>query len=238
MSTRRLNRQQAHTFIHSLQGENFPNSYRHYLTDDAQSMRVPVRMIAQSPTRVGDDAEEINPPIPVYDASGPFGDPDCEVDVTRGIKDTRGAWIATRSDTGIVDQTESSYTQARDLDITTESIRFKARPVVRKALPERIVTQLHYARRGIVTPEMEFIAIRENMARTTIHDEQLLRQHKGEPFGATIPAQITGEFVRQEVAAGRAIIPANINHPEAEPMIIGRNFLVKVNANIGNSAVT
>ena len=228
MSTRRLNRQQAQSFIHSLQGENFPNSYRHYLTDEAHTMRVPVRMIAQSPTRID----------PVYDASGPFGDPECNVDVTAGIADIRGPWITGRNDTDVVDKSESAYTQARDKDITTESIRFKARPVIRKALPEKIVTQLHYARRGIVTPEMEFIAIRENMARSTIHDEQLLRQHKGEPFGATIPAQITGEFVRQEVAAGRAIIPANINHPEAEPMIIGRNFLVKVNANIGNSAVT
>ncbi|OFC70255.1 phosphomethylpyrimidine synthase ThiC [Alteromonas confluentis] len=238
MSTRRLNRQQAHSFIHSLQGENFPNSYRHYLTDEAHTMRVPVRMIAQSPTRIDAESEELNPPIPVYDASGPFGDPECDVDVTAGIADIRGPWIIGRNDTDVVDKSESDYTQARDKDITTESIRFKARPVIRKALPEKIVTQLHYARRGIVTPEMEFIAIRENMARSTIHDEQLLRQHKGEPFGATIPAQITGEFVRQEVAAGRAIIPANINHPEAEPMIIGRNFLVKVNANIGNSAVT
>ncbi len=238
MSTRREKRQQAQTFIQSLKGEAFPNSFRQYEEGSDPSIRVPMRMIAQSPTRISEQEEEINPDIPVYDASGVFGDPACEVDVTRGIPHCRAEWICARDDTQAIAASESSYTQARDADITSESIRFQAKNTIRKAVSGKVVTQLHYARMGIVTPEMEYIAIRENMGRAAIKNELLNQQHKGEAFGANIPAEITGEFVRREVADGRAIIPANINHPEAEPMIIGRNFLVKVNANIGNSAVT
>ena len=238
MSTRREKRQQAQTFIQSLKGEAFPNSFRQYEEGSDPSIRVPMRMIAQSPTRISEQEEEINPDIPVYDASGVFGDPACEVDVTRGIPHCRALWINARNDTQAIAASESSYTQARDADITSESIRFQAKNTIRKAASGKVVTQLHYARLGIVTPEMEYIAIRENMGRAGIKNELLNQQHEGEAFGANIPPEITGEFVRREVAEGRAIIPANINHPEAEPMIIGRNFLVKVNANIGNSAVT
>lgn len=238
MSTRRQQRENAQQFIASLSGEVFPGSVRHYETGSADDIRVPMRLITQSPTHLSNGNIETNPPIPVYDAAGVFGDPKVKVDVTAGIPLTRERWIADREDTCVVSQSESAYTQARDADITTESIRFTAKPVIRKALPGKTVTQLHYARQGIITPEMEYIAIRENMGRAGITESHLTQQHPGESFGANIPKAITPEFVRREVAEGRAIIPANINHPEAEPMIIGRNFLVKVNANIGNSAVT
>ena len=238
MSTRRQKREQAQEFIASLKGQVFPGSYRHYETGTAPDIRVPMRMIEQTPTALSSGDTETNPPIPAYDAAGVFGDPDIDVDVTQGIPLVRENWIAARQDTQPVAQSESAYTQARDADITTENIRFKAKPNMLKAQAGKTVTQLHYARQGIVTPEMEYIAIRENMGRAAITEPHLTQQHPGESFGAHIPKTITPEFVRQEVAAGRAIIPANINHPEAEPMIIGRNFLVKVNANIGNSAVT
>lgn len=238
MSTRRQKREQAQQFIASLKGQAFPNSRRHYQSNADGTVRVPMRLIDQSPTPLSDGKFETNPPIPVYDAAGVFGDPDVQVDVTKGIPAIRTPWIQAREDTRSIAKSESSYTQVRDADITTESIRFKAKPTTRKAKVGQYVTQLHYARNGIITPEMEFIAIRENMGRATIGDQLLQQQHAGEDFGARIPPSITAEFVREEVAAGRAIIPANINHPEAEPMIIGRNFLVKVNANIGNSAVT
>lgn len=238
MSTRRQKREQAQEFIASLKGQVFPGSYRHYEIGSQPDIRVPMRMIEQTPTALSSGETEVNPPIPVYDAAGVFGDPDIDVDVTQGIPLVRDKWIAARQDTQPVAHSESAYTQARDADITTENIRFKAKPCMRKAKAGKAVTQLHYARQGIITPEMEYIAIRENMGRATITEPHLTRQHPGQSFGAHIPDAITPEFVRQEVAAGRAIIPANINHPEAEPMIIGRNFLVKVNANIGNSAVT
>ncbi|MBU2979955.1 phosphomethylpyrimidine synthase ThiC [Alteromonas sp. C1M14] len=238
MSTRRQKREQAQQFIASLTGQAFPNSRRHYESNQDGSIHVPMRLIDQSPTPLSSGKFETNPPIPVYDSAGVFGDPNVQVDVTAGIPLVRDEWIKSRQDTRTVVRSESSYAQVRNADITTESIRFHAKPVRRKAVTGKNVTQLHYARNGIVTPEMEFIAIRENMGRAAIRDELLQQQHPGEDFGARIPEVITPEFVREEVAAGRAIIPANINHPEAEPMIIGRNFLVKVNANIGNSAVT
>ncbi len=202
--TRREQRAAAQRFINTLEGTTFPNSTRIYLQGSRNDIRVPMREIQLSPTLIGgskaDPQFEANEAIPVYDTSGPYGDPAVAIDVEKGIARIRSAWIAAR--TG------------------------------------KCVTQLHYARQGIVTPEMEFIALRENMGRERIRGEVLRRQHPGEGFGARLPENITPEFVRDEVAAGRAIIPANINHPESEPMIIGRNFLVKVNANIGNSAVT
>ncbi|WP_278383286.1 phosphomethylpyrimidine synthase ThiC, partial [Alteromonas mediterranea] len=181
---------------------------------------------------------EPNPPIPVYDTSGPYGDPKENIDVHKGLSPLRKTWIEERSDTRELDGVSSSFAKERENDIFTEDFRFIRSRKPLKAKAGKNVTQLHYARQGVITPEMEYIAIRENMGRQAIKDAELTQQHKGEHFGANLPETITPEFVRQEVAAGRAIIPCNINHPELEPMIIGRNFLVKINANIGNSAVT
>ena len=237
--SRREKRQQAQQFLQSLTGATFPNSTRKWLPGSRDDIRVPVRMIHLSPTLNSDaSVYEENPAIPIYDASGPFGDPESIPNVHNGIAPLRTPWITERMDSEAIKHTASDYTQQRLSDATLETIRFQKPFQFRKATAGACVTQLHYARRGIITPEMEFIAIRENLGRATLSDSDLLRQHPGAPFCSQTPREITAEFVRQEVAAGRAIIPANINHPESEPMIIGRNFLVKVNANIGNSAVT
>ena len=239
---RREQRAQAQQFIDSLQGTAFPNSTRIWITGSRDDIRVPMREIALSPTLTGGSKEtphyEDNEPVPVYDTAGAYGDPQASIDVHRGLDKLRAGWIAERNDSDAIDQLSSTYTQQRLADDGLDHLRFEHLPRPRKAKAGQRVTQLHYARRGIVTPEMEFIALRENMGRERIRSEVLLQQHAGNSFGAHLPENITPEFVRQEVAAGRAIIPANINHPESEPMIIGRNFLVKVNANIGNSAVT
>lgn len=238
---RREQRAQAQQFIASLQGTAFPNSKRIWIGGSRPDIRVPMREIQLSPTLIGGDKSapvyEDNEPVPVYDTAGAYGDPEATIDVHQGLPRLRSAWIEERADT---EQTElsSSYSQLRLKDEGLDHLRFDNLPRPRRAQPGRRVTQLHYARQGIVTPEMEFIALRENMGRERIRSEVLRQQHAGHGFGAQLPENITPEFVRQEVAAGRAIIPANINHPEAEPMIIGRNFLVKVNANIGNSAVS
>ncbi|PBI81435.1 phosphomethylpyrimidine synthase ThiC [Rahnella victoriana] len=241
-SNRREQRAQAQSFIDSLQGEAFPNSRRIYLQADRDDIRVPMREIQLSPTLVGGGKDnpqfEDNEAIPVYDTAGPYGDPSAVIDVHTGLEKLRTRWINERVDTEELPQVSSGFTQQRLADEGLDHLRFEQLPRPRKAMSGKNVTQLHYARKGIITPEMEFIAIRENMGRERIRGEVLRQQHPGESFGAHLPANITAEFVRQEVAAGRAIIPANINHPESEPMIIGRNFLVKVNANIGNSAVT
>jgi hydroxymethylpyrimidine synthase len=201
-----------------------------------------MREIQLSQTLIGGDKDnpqfEDNEPVPIYDTSGPYGDPTSELNVHKGLKKIRAPWINERSDTTEVENLSSDFTQQRLADAGLDHLRFNNRPHPLKAQTNKCVTQLHYARKGIITPEMEFIAIRENMGRERIRGEVLLQQHPGQGFGANLPENITPEFVRQEVAAGRAIIPANINHPESEPMIIGRNFLVKVNANIGNSSVT
>jgi phosphomethylpyrimidine synthase len=181
---------------------------------------------------------EPNEPIRVYDTSGFYTDPNQPVNIYDGLKKVRSGWIEERGDTVLLDQSNSVYTKERLSDETLDELRFDARIQARQAAEGHCVTQLHYARKGIVTPEMEYIAIRENMGRAKYADEVLNQQHPGINFGANLPSEITPEFVRKEVAEGRAIIPANINHPESEPMIIGRNFLVKVNANIGNSAVS
>ncbi|WKX26325.1 phosphomethylpyrimidine synthase ThiC [Tatumella ptyseos] len=237
--SRREKRQQAQQFLQSLTGATFPNSTREWLSGPRDDIRVPVRMIHLSPTLNSDaSVYEENPSIPIYDTSGPFGDPDSTPNVHDGIAPLRATWIAERMDSEAIKHTASDYTQQRLSDATLETIRFQKPFQFRKAAAGACVTQLHYARRGIITPEMEFIAVRENLGRATLPVGDLLRQHPGAPFCSQTPQEITAEFVRQEVAAGRAIIPANINHPESEPMIIGRNFLVKVNANIGNSAVT
>jgi len=220
----------------------FPASRKIYVTGSRPDLRVAMREISQSPTRValrdGTVREEANPPIRVYDTSGPYSDPSLRVDIRRGLPALREAWIAERGDTEFLPQESSTYARARLNDPELAALRFELTRPPRRARVGCNVTQLHYARRGIITPEMEYIAIRENMGLQQARELGTLgAQHPGQSFGANIPNEITPEFVRSEVAAGRAIIPANINHPEIEPMIIGRNFLVKVNANIGNSAL-
>ncbi len=241
--TRREQRAQAQEFIDSLQsGSAFPQSRRIWITGSRDDIRVPMREITLSPTHTGGSKAqptyEPNEAVPVYDTAGAYGDPAAQIDVHRGLEKLRARWIAERDDSEYLPQNSSGYTQQRLADEGLDHLRFDHLPTPRRACAGRRVTQLHYARQGIITPEMEFIALRENMGRERMRSEVLLQQHPGHSFGAHLPASITPEFVRQEVAAGRAIIPANINHPESEPMIIGRNFLVKVNANIGNSAVT
>ncbi|WP_325955037.1 phosphomethylpyrimidine synthase ThiC [Pantoea anthophila] len=241
--TRREQRAQAQEFIDSLQsGSAFPQSRRIWITGSRDDIRVPMREITLSPTHTGGSKAqptyEPNEAVPVYDTAGAYGDHAAQIDVHRGLEKLRARWIAERDDSEYLPQNSSGYTQQRLADEGLDHLRFDHLPTPRRACAGRRVTQLHYARRGIITPEMEFVALRENMGRERIRSEVLLQQHPGHSFGAHLPASITPEFVRQEVAAGRAIIPANINHPESEPMIIGRNFLVKVNANIGNSAVT
>ncbi|MEB6225536.1 phosphomethylpyrimidine synthase ThiC [Pantoea anthophila] len=241
--TRREQRAQAQEFIDSLQsGSAFPQSRRIWITGSRDDIRVPMREITLSPTHTGGSKAqptyEPNEAVPVYDTAGAYGDPAAQIDVHRGLEKLRARWIAERDDSEYLPQNSSGYTQQRLADEGLDHLRFDHLPTPRRACAGRRVTQLHYARQGIITPEMEFIALRENMGRERIRSEVLLQQHPGHSYGAHLPASITPEFVRQEVAAGRAIIPANINHPESEPMIIGRNFLVKVNANIGNSAIT
>jgi len=217
-----------------------PASRKIYVEGSRADIRVPMREIAQSDTPASFGPEK-NPPLAVYDTSGPYTDPAARIDVRQGLPALRARWIAERDDTTLLDAPTSAYGRARLADPALAGFRFDLHRPPRRAKPGANVTQMHYARRGIVTPEMEFIAIRENQLRDkmlAILPESLRRQHAGQSFGASIPLTITPEFVRDEVARGRAIIPNNINHPESEPMIIGRNFLVKINANIGNSAVS
>ena len=212
-----------------------PRSSKVYIPGSRPDIRVPMRKIEQSDTPTRDGVEK-NPAIVVYDTSGPYTDPAASIDIRRGLPALRAAWIEERGDTEQLEGPTSQFGRARLDDATLKAMRFALGRPPRRARSGANVTQMHYARRGLVTPEMEYIAIRENQRLEGL-TELLLRQHPGESFGAAIPREITPEFVRSEVARGRAIIPANINHPEAEPMIIGRNFLVKINANIGNSAI-
>ena len=233
--------------------EGLPNSSRVYVEGQQAGVRVPFREITQTLTRNFDGALIENPPVRVYDTSGPWGDPSVNCDVTEGLPALRREWILARADVEEYEGREQkpiddgyltfdAANRARVKDVgKLEDFPALCRAPLR-ANPGACVTQLHYARQGIITPEMEFIAIRENLGRTNQLAESddrssVFHQHKGASFGAAIPQFVTPEFVREEVARGRAIIPANINHPESEPMIIGRNFLVKINANIGNSAV-
>ena len=248
--------------------KSLPNSRRIYIDGQKKGVRVPFREIDQNPTRNFDNSLEENPPVRVYDTSGPYGDPSIRCDVREGLSALRREWIMGRGD---VEEYEGRELQPIDDGYLTFDAANQARqkekgrledfPALRRT-PLRgkkgsCVTQMHYAKKGIITPEMEFIAIRENLGRflecgdlsplskaatsrstqNEVDRDSLLHQHRGQPFGASIPEFVTAEFVRDEVARGRAIIPANINHAESEPMIIGRNFLVKINANIGNSAV-
>ncbi|MFV7770455.1 phosphomethylpyrimidine synthase ThiC [Shewanella marisflavi] len=242
MSTRRETRAQAQAFIDNLKPLQHANSEKIYLQGSRADLKVAMRQIHQSDTLIGGTQSAPivakNPPIKVYDCAGPYSDPKADINVRRGLDKLRSAWIAERDDTQTLSQASSGFTQQRLADEGLDHLRFEHLPRPRRAKDGKVVTQMHYARRGIITPEMEYVALRENMARDTVTDEVLTQRAPGESFGAKVGQAITPEFVRQELAAGRAIIPLNINHPEAEPMIIGRNFLVKVNANIGNSAVT
>ncbi len=240
--SRRETRAAASDYIYNLTGQPFPNSHKVYVEGTQDNVRVGMREITLSDTFVGGTEEnpvfEPNAPIRVYDTSGPYTDPDFQLDVRKGLEKYREKWIESRGDTEILDSVTSQFSQQRMADEGLDHIRFEHLPKIRRAKAGKNVTQMHYARQGIVTPEMEYVAIRENMGRAKIREELLAAQHKGESFGASIPDFITPEFVRDEIARGRAVLPNNINHPETEPMIIGRNFLVKVNANIGNSSVT
>ncbi|MGA0023496.1 MAG: phosphomethylpyrimidine synthase ThiC [Burkholderiales bacterium] len=213
-----------------------PNSRKVYIPGSQAGVRVPMREITQSDTPASMGAEK-NPAILVYDTSGPYTDPAVKIDIRSGLEPLRQQWIEARNDTEPLNGPTSRYGRERLEDPKLASLRFNLGRQPRRAKAGMNVTQMHYARRGIITPEMEYIAIRENQQREGLSD-LITRQHPGQHFGAAIPKIITPEFVRDEVARGRAIIPVNINHPEIEPMIIGRNFLVKINANIGNSAVT
>jgi phosphomethylpyrimidine synthase len=214
-----------------------PASRKIHVTGSRSDIRVPMREIRQSDTPTARGIEK-NPPVTVYDTSGPYTDPEARIDIRAGLPAIRATWIAGRGDTEELTAWSSEYGRLRAGDLRLATLRFPGtRHKPSRARVGANVTQMHYARRGVITPEMEFIAIRENQRREGLV-ELLTRQHVGQDFGASIPQFITPEFVRDEVARGRAIIPANINHPETEPMIIGRNFLVKINANIGNSAVT
>lgn len=216
----------------------FSGSRKVYVQGSRPDIRVPMREITLSDT-LTEKGREVNPPVQVYDTSGTYSDPAAEVDLRKGLPAIRETWIDERNDTELLPSVSSKFGQLRQADVQTAHLRFEHMRRPRRALEGANVTQLHYARKGIITPEMEYIAIRENMSYAQLRDQaELGLQHEGQSFGAAIPKEITPEFVRDEVARGRAIIPANINHPEIEPMIIGRNFLVKVNANIGNSAVT
>ncbi|HSN01588.1 MAG TPA: phosphomethylpyrimidine synthase ThiC [Rudaea sp.] len=214
-----------------------PGSRKIHVPGSRADLRVPMREIqlADTPSMFG---TESNAPFTTYDTSGPYTDPDYRVDLATGLPALRARWIDERGDTERLADFTSPFTRrhasARELD----DVRFANIPKPRVAKSGMNVSQMHYARAGIVTPEMEYIAIRENQRLQALAGSPLLKQHPGQSFGAAIPKLITPEFVRDEVARGRAIIPCNINHPESEPMIIGRNFLVKINANIGNSAVT
>ncbi|MFC7419964.1 phosphomethylpyrimidine synthase ThiC [Iodobacter arcticus] len=231
-----------------------PNSRKIYVQGSRADIQVPMREISQADTPLQmsiSGATEKNPPIFVYDCSGPYSDPDAKIDVRKGLEAVRAPWILDRGDTELLSQLSSEYGRMRESDPKLDELRFELKRQPRIAKDGVNVSQMHYARKGIITPEMEYVAIRENMNRAaylqSLRDssptgEKMLammnRQHKGQNYGAVMPDEITPEFVRSEIACGRAIIPNNINHPESEPMIIGRNFLVKINGNIGNSAVS
>lgn len=216
----------------------FPNSEKIFVSGKIHAdVKVPMRKISLSDTVDKFNGKvEKNDPVLVYDTSGPYTDPSVEIDVRKGLMPIRNSWIAGREDVEQLRELSSAYGRERENNEKLDELRFKKNRKPLKAKPGQNVTQMHYARKGVVTPEMEFIAIRENQKLEEIN--QISDQHPGSSFGASIPKVITPEFVRDEVARGRAIIPSNINHPENEPMIIGRNFLVKINANIGNSAVS
>ncbi|HEY1165866.1 MAG TPA: phosphomethylpyrimidine synthase ThiC [Chitinophaga sp.] len=231
------------TTEHTISRAPFPASGKIYVPGQLHDIKVAMREITLTPTRLnGKNGDAVpNAPVVVYDTSGPYTDPATDIDVRKGLPRLRESWIQQRNDTETLTRLTSAYGRERLGDKNLDALRFTHLQTPLRAKPGRNVSQMHYARQGMITPEMEYIAIRENQCAEQLFREnnELWLQHKGHSFGANTPVQfITPEFVRQEVAAGRAIIPSNINHPESEPMIIGRNFLVKINANIGNSAVS
>jgi len=229
--------------VDELSTQPFPGSIKLHISAFNESIQgdiqVGLREIQLTPTTLADDKTEYNAPVRVYDTSGPYSDPEKTIDIRKGLDGIRKNWIEARQDTEELSGNSSEYAKMREMNIALESLRFDLQRKPIKAKSGKNVTQLHYARQGIITPEMQYIAIRENLA---IAEDEMAehnkKQHPGQNFGAETPSYITPEFVRSEVARGRAVIPANINHPESEPMIIGRNFLTKVNANIGNSALS
>jgi len=218
--------------------ESFPASKKIFVEGSRPDIQVPMREITLQDTPLSDGTFEPNPPLTVYDTSGGYTDPNVTIDLHKGIKPVRSAWIEERGDTEVLSDFTSAYFHERHENEKLDAMRFPNIPKPRRAKAGKNVSQMHYARQGIITPEMEFVAIRENCKLEEAKAAGLYKQHPGNNYGANIPEVITPEFVRSEIAAGRAIIPANINHPEVEPMIIGRNFRVKINANIGNSATT
>ncbi|WP_444900158.1 phosphomethylpyrimidine synthase ThiC [Microbulbifer sp. VAAC004] len=241
-SSRAASRDSAKEFLENLTVQSFPNSRKVFLPGETPGIQVGARQICLGDSVVGGDADnpilEPNVPLTVYDTSGPYSEPNFKVDVRQGLPKLRKGWIEARGDTEQLDSRQAAYSQQRMAAQGLDHIRFEKLPSPRRAKPGSNVSQMHYARRGVITPEMEFVAVRENMGRVKLAAEMSESEYQKARDGIYIPEQITPEFVRREVAEGRAIIPANINHPEVEPMIIGRNFLCKVNANIGNSAVT
>ena len=228
-----------HAKVDTASVQPFPKSRKVYIEGSRPDIQVPMREISLDDTPTGFGGEK-NDPLYVYDTSGPYTDPAVEIDVRKGLAPLREGWIEERNDTELLEALTSDYGRLRAADLRLDELRFELTRKPRRAQAGKNVTQLHYARQGIITPEMEYIAIRENMklAKAKAEGNVVAQQHPGFSFGANLPEEITPEFVRKEVAEGRAIIPANINHPELEPMIIGRNFLVKINGNIGNSAIT
>jgi len=226
---------------HEISTKPFPNSKKVYIDGTIHPIKVGMREITLSPTKLYNGTIEENPPVTVYDTSGPYTDENYQIDVKKGLPRIREQWILDRGDVHVLDGITSEYGQQRLNDEKLDHLRFQYNHKPLCAKEGANVTQLYYAKQGIITPEMEYIAIRENQRIEQLEKatKGMACQHPGNSFGANTPkSKITPEFVRDEIAAGRAIIPNNINHPESEPMIIGRNFLVKINANIGNSAVT
>ncbi len=219
--------------------ENFPNSQKVYVQGSRSDIQIPMRKISLSDTTHTNGEIEKNPDLFVYDTTGAYTDPAVKIDLHKGLKPIRENWIKDRNDSEELEDFSSKYFHNRYDNDKLDIVRFPNISKPRKACAGKNISQMHYARMGIITPEMEFIAIRENCNKELYKNDKLLSsQHKGESFGANMPEDYTPEFVRKELAEGRAVIPANINHPEIEPMIIGRNFMVKINANIGNSATT
>ncbi|MCX7108028.1 MAG: phosphomethylpyrimidine synthase ThiC [Methylococcales bacterium] len=225
------------TEVNSVKIDSYPASEKIYVQGSRPDIQVPMRKITLSDTPVHFGAVEKNGPLYVYDTSGVYTDPNVEIDLKKGLNSIRSVWIDERNDTEELNGPSSDFGRQRLEDPATASLRFEHIRKPRRAKAGKNVSQMYYARQGIITPEMEFIAIRENQKMEEMRD-LWKDQHPGDSLGASIPDVITAEFVRDEVARGRAIIPCNINHPELEPMIIGRNFLVKINGNLGNSAVT
>jgi phosphomethylpyrimidine synthase len=219
--------------------KSFPNSQKIYIQGSKESIQVPCRKVTLTPTKLSDGGLEENPPLYLYDTSGAYTDPNAKIDLHKGLKRIRTKWIEERDDSEVLEDFSSSYYHKRQKNAELKDLRFPNIPKPRIAKKGKNITQMHYAKMGIITPEMEYVAIRENCKLEEMRKDKLLsKTHKGESFGANLPSVYTPEFVRDEIASGRAVLPANINHPEIEPMIIGRNFMVKINANIGNSATT